>query len=183
MWRLRSCASSWRSRRADGHLLGLYSSLKPRPVWHAVVPAAVSRARICPPELCTMPLRDLDEWSRHLSGCLDRVRVHRMNETELREDANPVIIAAAADLCGPSARRLTARRWCRSPRKLLHQVRARLGSGGSPRMCLGTSRHLNIGIASPPGRITRSHDNGAPRLRRCTLVGLSPQGGWPIDRR
>lgn len=57
-----------------------------------------------------MPLRDLDEWSRHPSGCLDRVRVHRMNETELREDANPVIIAAAADLYGLSDLGTTAER-------------------------------------------------------------------------
>jgi SAM-dependent methyltransferase len=55
-------------------------------------------------------VKDLDQWSRELDAKLRRARLHRINETELREDANPIVVEAARDLFGLSDLGTTAER-------------------------------------------------------------------------
>lgn len=53
---------------------------------------------------------DLDGWARRLARAAARSARERKNETELREDLDPVIRAAAADLYGLTDRETTAER-------------------------------------------------------------------------
>src|SRR5690348_3460141 len=53
---------------------------------------------------------DLDGWSRRLASAAARSARERSNETELREDLDPIIRAAAADLYGLTDRETTAER-------------------------------------------------------------------------
>jgi SAM-dependent methyltransferase len=53
---------------------------------------------------------DLDGWARRLATAATRAARERANETELREDLDPIIRAAAADLYGLTDRETTAER-------------------------------------------------------------------------
>jgi hypothetical protein len=57
-----------------------------------------------------MATRDLDGWARALAETADRAVSQRANETELREDLDPVIRQAARDLYGLTDRQITAER-------------------------------------------------------------------------
>jgi hypothetical protein len=53
---------------------------------------------------------DLDRWARALADAADRAASQRTNETELREDLDPLIREAAAELYGLTYRETTAER-------------------------------------------------------------------------
>ena len=53
---------------------------------------------------------DLDEWARRLAAACERSAAERANETELREDLDPLIREAARELYGLSEREITAER-------------------------------------------------------------------------
>lgn len=53
---------------------------------------------------------DLDEWARRVATACDRSVAQRTNETELREDIDPLIREAARELYGLSDREITAER-------------------------------------------------------------------------
>jgi hypothetical protein len=54
--------------------------------------------------------RDLDDWARTLAEAMDQATARRANETELREDLDPLIRHAARDLYGLTDRQITAER-------------------------------------------------------------------------
>jgi SAM-dependent methyltransferase len=60
--------------------------------------------------MAAMTSVDLDKWARVLSEAADRAAAHRANETELREDLDPLVRRAAAELYGLSDRDTTAER-------------------------------------------------------------------------
>jgi hypothetical protein len=53
---------------------------------------------------------DVDEWARRLAAASDRSASQRANETELREDLDPLIRDAARELYGLTDRQITAER-------------------------------------------------------------------------
>lgn len=57
-----------------------------------------------------MTSADLDGWARVLADAADRAAANRANETELREDLDPVIRQAGAALYGLTDREITAER-------------------------------------------------------------------------
>jgi len=57
-----------------------------------------------------MTALNLDRWARVLADAADRAASHRTNETELREDLDPLIREAAAQLYGLTDRETTAER-------------------------------------------------------------------------
>lgn len=57
-----------------------------------------------------MTSADLDGWARVLADAADRATAQRENETELREDLDPIIRRAAAALYGLTDREITAER-------------------------------------------------------------------------